>query len=118
MYKERLTYTFFKAPSNTWKVTKGFETELENHLYIASWMKDGFLLISEDPIKEITQVYPIVLLLDLKGTFGAYFTTVQRFVSLEDYNKYEQEQLWKGYKIIGERPYKDYNLKNEENDEN
>lgn len=62
--------------------------------------------------------YPQVLALDIKGPYGGYYTTVQRFISIEDYNKYEQDQLWNGYKIIGERPYRDFNSKNEENDEN
>jgi hypothetical protein len=58
--------------------------------------------------------YPQVLSLDLKSSHGGYYTTVQRFISLEDYNKYEQDQLWNGYKIIGERPYRDFNSTKEE----
>lgn len=110
MYKQNLKFTFVNKEDSKWKVTKNFETKLEFDLFVKSWSDGGFNLISEElVIKKAPPTYPQVLQLDLKGSLGGYFTTIQRFVSLEDYNKYEQDQLWNGLKIIGERPYKNFN---------
>jgi hypothetical protein len=83
-----------------------FETENDYNIWMADRLAAGLVYIGEEP-KQVT-VYPEVLSLDLKGPYGGYRTTVQRFVSAEDYNKYEQEQLWNGYKIIGSEPYKKF----------
>lgn len=106
MYKQDLTFTFFKSPSNTWKVTKNFEFEIEYILFINQWAKDGFELISEEPVKQLVNDYPQVLKLDLKGERGGYYSTVQRFATSHDYLKYCDERLMEGLKVIGSEPYK------------
>lgn len=106
MYKQDLTFTFFKAPSNTWKVTRNLDTEEEYNSFINQWQKDGFELISEEPVKQLQNEYPQVLKLDLKGERGGYYSTVQHFVSSHDYLKYCDERLMEGLKVIGSEPYK------------
>jgi hypothetical protein len=59
------------------------------------------------------EIYPQVLRVDLKSSFGSYFTVVERFANSEEYIKYCDNQLWSGYKVIGTRPY---NLKPKENE--
>jgi hypothetical protein len=105
MYKQGLTYTFFKAPSSTWKVTKDFDTKSEHDSYIGDWIKDGYSLISEKPVEKIVEVYPQILKLNLKGNFGAYFTLIERFATSEEYKKYCEYKLLEGYKVIGSEPY-------------
>ena len=108
MYKQDLTFTFFKAPSNTWKVTRKLETKAEYDSFISQWAKDGFELISEEPVKQLENEYPQVLKLDLKGERGGYYSTVQRFESSHAYNKYCDERLMEGLKVIGSIPYKEF----------
>ena len=59
------------------------------------------------------ETYPQVLRLDLKSSFGSYFSVIERFASSDDYIKYCDNQLWSGYKVIGSTPY---NLKSKENE--
>ena len=106
MYKQDLTFTFFKEPSNTWKVTRNLETEEEYNSFINQWEKDGFKLIAEEPVKQLQNEYPQVLKLDLKGERGGYYSTVQYFASSHDYLKYCDERLMEGLKVIGSEPYK------------
>ena len=106
MYKQDLTFTFFKAPSNTWKVTRNLETEFEYNSFISQWAKDGFELIAEEPVKQLANEYPQVLKLNLKGERGGYYSTVQRFATSHDYTKYCDERLMEGLKVIGSEPYK------------
>lgn len=108
MYKQDLTFTFHKAPSTTWKVTRNLETKAEYDSFISQWAKDGFELISEEPVKQLVNKYPQVLKLDLKGERGGYYSTVQRFESSHDYNKYCDERLIEGLKVIGSIPYKEF----------
>jgi len=110
MYKQNLKFTFVDLKDSKWKVTKNFETKIEFDLFIKSWLDCDYILASEETIiKENPKAYPQVLQLDLKGSFGRYSTVIERFTSQEDYNKYEQEQLWNGLKIVGERPYRNFN---------
>jgi len=106
MYKQDLTFTFFKAPSNTWKVTRSLKTESEYNSFISQWAKDGFELISEEPVKQLANDYPQVLKLDLKGERDGYYSTVQRFATSHDYTRYCDERLMEGLKVIGSEPYK------------
>jgi hypothetical protein len=108
MYKQDLTFTFFKAPSNTWKVTRSLETESDYNSFINQWIKDGFELISEELFKHPENEYPQILKLDLKGERGGYYSNVQRFESSQDYKKYCDERLMEGLKVIGSTPYKDF----------
>lgn len=110
MYKQNLKFTFVNLKDSKWKVTKNFETKVEFDLFVKSWSDSGFMLVSEELIiQQAPTIYPVVLKLDLKGSLGGYSTVIQRFTSQEDYNKYEQDQLWNGLKIIGERPYRNFN---------
>ena len=110
MYKQNLKFTFVNLQGSKWKVTKDFETKIDFDLFEKSWLDGGFYLQSEELIiKSAPSIYPQVLQLDLKSSLGSYLTTIQMFSSQEDYNKYEQEQLWNGLKIIGERPYRNFN---------
>jgi hypothetical protein len=84
-----------------------FKTKSEFDSWMSDRLSEGLVYIGEEGKQE--KVYPQVLSLDLKGPFGGYRTTVQSFSSAEDYNKYEQDQLWNGYKIIGSEPYKKFN---------
>lgn len=107
MYKDDILFRF-KWPKDCFQsYYMSFETESEFNIWMAERLAEGLVYIGEEA-KQVT-IYPEVLSLDLKGPFGGYWTTVQRFVSLQDYNKYEQEQLWNGYKIIGSEPYKNFN---------
>lgn len=51
------------------------------------------------------EVYPQVMRVDMKSSFGSYFTVIERFASSDEYIKYCDNQLWSGYKVIGTRPY-------------
>jgi hypothetical protein len=110
MYKQNLKFTFVNLKDSKWKVTKNFETKTEFDLFVKSWSDSGYILSSEELIiQQALRIYPVVLKLDLKGSLGGYYTVIERFTSQEDYNKYEQEKLWNGYKIIGEKPYLNFN---------
>lgn len=106
MYKQDLTFTFFKSPSNTWKVTKNLDTKAEYDYFISQWAKDGFELIVEEPVKQLVNDYPQVLKLDLKGERGGYYSTIQRFLTSHEYTTYCDERLMEGLKVIGSEPYK------------
>lgn len=106
MFKQDLTFVFFKTPSSTWRVTKDFETESEFNSYVDSWLKDGFKLIDEHPVQKLENTYPQVLKLDLKGELGGYYSTVQRFASSDEYVRYCDDRLMEGLKVIGSEPYK------------
>jgi hypothetical protein len=109
MYKQDLTFTFFKAPANTWKVTRNLETESDYDSFIKEWVKSGFELISEEPVKQLIEIYPQVLKLNLKGERGGYYSTIQRFETSQEYTKYCDERLMEGLKVIGSEPYKNFN---------
>jgi hypothetical protein len=109
MFKKDLTYTFFKSPSNTWKVTRNLETESEYDLFIQEWLQAGFELISEEPVKQLIEIYPQVLKLNLKGERGGYYSTIQLFKTSQEYTRYCDERLMEGLKVIGSKPYKNFN---------
>lgn len=106
MYKQDLTFTFFKSPANTWKVTRNLETESDFNSFVQEWAENGFELIAEEPVAKLIEVYPQVLKLNLKGERGGYYSTVQRFESSHDYTRYCDERLMEGLKVIGSEPYK------------
>ena len=110
MYKQNIKFTFVNLNNSKWKVSKNFQTKTEFDLFVKSWSDSGYILLSEELIiKENKKTYPQVLQLDLKSSLGSYYTVIERFVSEEDFAKYEQEKLWNGLKIIGERPYLNFN---------
>ena len=53
----------------------------------------------------VAEIYPQILKVDLKSPSGNYYTVIERFASSEEYVKYVDWQLWRGYKVIGSRPY-------------
>lgn len=105
MYKQDLTFTFYKSPTNIWKVTRNLETESEYNDFINRWSKDGFELISEEPVKKLEEIYPKVLRLDLKSPGNKYFTLIERFESKKEFVRYCEEKLMQGFKVIGSTPY-------------
>jgi hypothetical protein len=62
--------------------------------------------------------YPAIYKLDLKSTHGSYFTVMCRLDSSEDYLKFCEDQLMKGYKVIGETIYLKLRKENEEDKKN
>ena len=106
MYKQGLTFTFSRSPSNNWRVTKNFESKVEFDSFLKEWKDSGFELISEEKVVIEPQIYPQVLKLDLKSNGGNYFTVIERFKTSEEFVKYCDYKLLEGFKVIGSEPYK------------
>ena len=88
-----------------WSVSylKDFETKKDFDQWMDERLKEGLVYIGEKS-KDIP-VYPQVLRLDLKYTFGGYSTVIERFESSEEYARYCDWKLSQGYKVIGSSPY-------------
>jgi hypothetical protein len=112
MYKQETSFVFRNA--NDWKVSylKDFETESEFNSWMNERLAEGLVYVGEETKK--VEVYPQVLLLDLKSPGNSYFTLIERFESKEDYINYCNYKLLEGFKVIGSSPY----LKEEENAKN
>ena len=103
MYKQDTCFMF--RNSADWSV--GYWSDFETKSEFVSWMDErlaeGLVYIGEK--SQEVEVYPQILRLDLKYSLGGYSTVIDRFESKEEYVKYCDWQLSRGYKVIGSEPY-------------